>query len=262
MRTINLYTTVFLFLIFSLKLHAQVQDLPIENLLKSYINKINSLNKNSSNIEILDLYSDQYSGSTTYVKISGAIIKKEYTKKDIADQLNDIINDNNYTFKLALKNIIYSSQKEKAATLSALLNFESFIDMKIAEKGTMHLNIVGTHSDDGWKINQNNMIRVSETKEIGKCVCNLYTKGSNKFVTELFYPSGVEYTHILESFAISNKNGKRFIRYNGKSYEWDKQNLNLTYDSNVLGQPKEPKDAIKLILSNQYQEPCADIIFY
>lgn len=235
---------------------------PVKLLLSDFIQKTNALGTETTKEDILDLYSNQYSGNTTYVKLSGAIIKKQYTKKDIASQLNEIISETDYDFKISLGEVIYINQKEKAGTIAALINFESFIDNKIAEKGTMLMNIVGTVSENGWQIIQKSMIRVSETKDIGDCVCHIYDKGDTRFVVQLHYPSGVEYAHQFESFQITTKNDNRIIKSSTKQFLWNKSNNELTYDKQIIGTPKSAKSAIQLLLQNTYREPCADIRFY
>ena len=53
---------------------------PTHELLKSYVNSVNALEKAGNTKKVLSLYGDQYSGNTTYVNLSGGIIKKAYTK--------------------------------------------------------------------------------------------------------------------------------------------------------------------------------------
>ena len=55
---------------------------------------------------------------------------------------------------MALDKTVYESQKEGSGTVSALINFESKIDGKVAEKGTILMNIVATKSQGEWKITQ------------------------------------------------------------------------------------------------------------
>lgn len=107
---------------------------PTIKIVESYINLINSIEEDNSATKVLDLYSKQYSGNTTYVKLSGAIIKKNYTKEDIKIQLDDILEDENYSLKVKMNKVLYNQKKESAGTISVLLDFESFIDNKVAEK--------------------------------------------------------------------------------------------------------------------------------
>ncbi len=260
----NLKYNILAFLLISVVFDGIANDAnePVKQLLSDYIQKTNTLGKQTTKEDVLRLYSDKYSGNTTYVKLSGAIIKKEYTKKDIASQLSEIISENDYDFKVSLGEIIYINQKERAGTIAALINFESFIDNKIAEKGTMLMNIVGIVSENSWQIIQKSMIRVSEKKDIGDCVCHIYDKGDTRFVVQLHYPSGVEYAHQFESFQITTKNDNRIIKSSTKQFLWNKNNNELTYDKEIIGTPKSAKSAIQLLLKNTYREPCADIRFY
>ena len=167
------------------------------------------MEKDNTTTKVAELYSEQYSGNTTYVKLSGAIIKKDYTKADIIKQLDDIIQDENYILNLKMNKILYSVQKATAGTASVLLDFESFIDDKVAEKGTLVMNIVIVKQREQWKIIQNNMVRVSESKDIGDCVCHIFEKGSTQFVTELYYPAGIKYDHKFETFRITSNDKKQ-----------------------------------------------------
>lgn len=234
---------------------------PVKKLLTDYINAINSLGKTGIKQDVLNLFSKDYSGNTTYVRLSGSIIKKSYVKKDIALQLEDIINDN-YRFNLSLNKVAHLIQKEKAGTISALVNFESSIDNKIAEKGTMIVNIVGHIERDGiWKIVQNNMVRVSEEKEIGDCICYVYDKGSTKFVTETYFPAGVEYSHKLESFNITTKGDIRTIKTNNKEFSWDVPSKNLTLKGETIGKASMVKEAVKLAIKNMHKDNCVKVSF-
>ncbi|MDA7717021.1 hypothetical protein N8834_00730 [bacterium] len=236
-------------------------DTPVVKLLNSYVSMVNSLDKEDVTAKILDLYSDRYSGNTTYVKLSGAIIKKQYNKEDIKAQLNDIIMDGGYTFKIKLSKVLYSNQKESAGTISALLDFESFIDSKLAEKGTILLDIVAVVKNEKWVIIQNNMVRVSEAKDIGSCVCHIYEKGSTKFVTELYYPAGVSYDHKFDAFQITSNSENRIIKSGAKKFIWKNDSGDIILDNKTIGKAKDPKNAIMLLVKKANTEPCRDIIF-
>jgi len=215
---------------------------PVIEIVESYIKHMNSIEKKNVIPKVLELYSEQYSGNTTYVKLSGAIVKKNYTKGDIKIQLNDIVQDGNYSLKIKINKILYSTQKETAGTVSALLDFESFIDNKIAEKGTILKNIVAAKQNGQWKIVQNNMVRVSELKDIGDCVCHIFEKGSTQFVTELYYPAGVKYDHKFEAFRITSNQTNRIVKSEGKIFVWENTN--------------------KLILDNKESQPLIPILSY
>lgn len=165
--------------------HANNEE-PIKKLLLSYINKINDLERGAKKNDVLYLFDEKYSGNTVYVNLSGALVRKDYDKKNISSQLDDIVNDDNYSFRLALDKIVFQSQKENAGIISAVISFESFINKKLAEKGTMLMDMVGIKTNQRWSIVQNNMVRVSEAKDIGECVCYMYGNGDTKFVTEVF----------------------------------------------------------------------------
>ncbi|WP_299315906.1 hypothetical protein [uncultured Aquimarina sp.] len=234
---------------------------PVIEILESYIDLMNSIEKDNSVSEVLALYSEQYSGNTTYVKLSGAIVKKNYTKDNIRFQLNDIVQDGNYSLKIKTNKILYSTQKETAGTVSALLDFESIIDDKIAEKGTILMNIVAVQQKGQWKITQNNMVRVSELKDIGDCVCHIFEKGSTQFVTELYYPAGVKYDHKFEAFRITSNEENRIVKSGGKVFVWENNSNKLTLNQKELGVVKTPKQMVQLLIQKMNTETCASIIF-
>ena len=69
---------------------------PVKKLLIKYIDKMNALTQSSRKEDVLQLFDEKYRGNTVYVNLSGALIRKNYEKKDISSQLDDIIDDNNY----------------------------------------------------------------------------------------------------------------------------------------------------------------------
>lgn len=230
-------------------------------LLQKYISAINALETDNSSAKTLDLYSSRYTGTTTYVKLSGGVIKKSYTKKDIKNQLDDIVQDDEYRIAITLNKVLYNNQKDKAGTISALLDFTSYIDNKEAEKGTMLFNIVAVKLETSWKIFQNNMVRISETKEIGDCVCHVYNKDNSKYVTELYYPAGVTYDHKFESFQFTATSSKELIKTKGATYEWNKKTGVITAEKKVIGNATTQKKAIEVLTKLNFTEPCKSIIF-
>ncbi|SEL61710.1 hypothetical protein SAMN04487910_2808 [Aquimarina amphilecti] len=233
---------------------------PIKKLLMDYINKINDLERGAKKNSVLYLFDEKYSGNTVYVNLSGALVRKDYDKKNISSQLDDIINDDNYSFKLTLDKIVFQNQKENAGIISAVVNFESFIDKKLAEKGTMLMDLVGVKIDERWKIVQNNMVRVSEAKDIGECVCYMYGNGDTKFVTEVYFPAGLEYDQKLESFQITKKDGLRVIKSHSDEFSW-KGNGGVYYKGKTIGNTKDPKKAIQAAVKKLYKDSCVDVIF-
>lgn len=242
-------------------MHAFGDDDPINKLLKDYINKINALTQGTQKADVLNLFDEKYSGNTVYVNLSGTLLRKNYVLKDLNAQLDDIIDDNNYEFKLTLDKVVFKSQKERAGIISAVVNFESSINKKVAEKGTMLMDIVAIQKNGDWKIVQNNMVRVSEAKDIGECICYFYEKGKTKFVTEMYYPSGLEYSQELNSFHVMTKEKKRIIKSGKKEYYWDGSTGKVTYKGTLLGQSKDAKQAIQFALKNQYKETCVNTVF-
>ncbi|WP_234859429.1 hypothetical protein [Aquimarina aquimarini] len=234
---------------------------PVKKLLVDYINKMNALTQGTQKEDVMSLFDDKYSGNTVYVNLSGALVRKTYVKKDISSQLDDIIDDNNYRFKLTLDKIVFQSQKERAGTISAVINFESFVDKKLAEKGTMLMDLVAIRVNGGWKIVQNNMVRVSEAKDIGECVCYVYEKGITKFVAEVYFPSGLEYSQELNAFQVITKDKKRIIKSDNKEYYWNDDTGKISFKGGVIGQTSSSRKAIEYVLKHLYRGSCVNIVF-
>ncbi|GAA4273016.1 hypothetical protein U6A24_07055 [Aquimarina gracilis] len=234
---------------------------PIKQLLMDYINKMNALTQGTQKEDVLELFDEKYNGNTVYVNLSGALVRKNYSKKDIASQLDDIVNDNNYKFKLILDKVVFQTQKERAGTISAVINFESYIDKKIAEKGTMLMDVVAIRSNGGWKIVQNNMIRVSEAKDIGECVCYVYGKGSTKFVTEVYFPSGLEYSQEFDAFQVTTKDNKRIIKSDNNDFYWSRDTGKLTFKGGEIGRAENARKAVEIVLKDLYKDSCVNIVF-
>ncbi len=241
--------------------YANADNEPIKKLLVEYIDKMNTLTRDTQKADLLGLFDEKYSGNTVYVNLSGALVRKNYDKKDISSQLDDIIDDNNYKFKLILDKVVFQSQKERAGTISAVINFESYIDKKIAEKGTMLMDVVAIKSNDGWKIVQKNMVRVSEAKDIGECVCYVYGKGSTKFVTEIYFPSGLEYSQEFDAFQITTKDNKRIVKSNKNEFYWSKDSGKLSFKGSQIGKAQDARKAVEIVLKDLYKDSCVNIVF-
>ncbi len=234
---------------------------PIKKLLMNYINKMNALNQGTQKEDVLELFDEKYSGNTVYVNLSGTLVRKNYSKKDISSQLDDIIDDNNYKFKLIMDKVVFQTQKERAGIISAVINFESYIDKRLAEKGRMLMDVVAIKSNGEWKIVQNNMVRVSEAKDIGECVCYVYAKGSTKFVTEVYFPSGLEYSQEFDAFQITTKDNKRIIKTSSNEFYWDRNNGKVKFKGGDIGRGENARKAIEVVLKDLYKDSCVNIVF-
>ncbi|GAA4275557.1 hypothetical protein [Aquimarina mytili] len=256
-----------LFLIFAFlsnglyQAYAYNEKEPVKQLLMDYVNKMNALTQGTKKEDVLELFDEKYSGNTVYVNLSGTLVRKNYEKKDISSQLDDIIDDDNYDFKLILDKVVFQTQKERAGIISAVINFESYIDKKLAEKGTMLMDVVAIQSNGDWKIVQNNMVRVSEAKDIGECVCYVYEKGSTKFVTEVYFPSGLEYSQEFDAFQVTTKDNKRIIKTDSDEYYWDRNTGKLKFKGGEIGRGQNARKAIEIVLKDLYKESCVNIVF-
>lgn len=123
------------------------------------------------------------------------------------------------------------------------------------------MNIVVAEQKGKWEIIQNNMVRVSEVKDIGDCVCHIFEKGTTQFVTELYYPAGVKYTHKFEAFRITSNDKNRIIKSGGKTFVWQNNSNKLILDQEELGIAKTQKQVIQLLIKKMNTETCITIIF-
>ena len=239
------------------------QDKPVTQLLKTYIKATNDLATEQTPDNILMLLDKNYQNNTAYIGLTGALERTSTTYGQFAEQIAEDIKNHNYNFTMALDKTVYESQKEGSGTVSALINFESKIDGKVAEKGTILMNIVATKSQGEWKITQNNTVRVSEESEIGNCVCYLFSKGKAFFNAETYYPAGVKYEREYKSYRVSIKDGKRTIVNRGnndKTFIWA-ENGDVLDGSRKIGTATTPDEAVQAVLTFVYGKTCTKINF-
>lgn len=236
------------------------QEKPVTKLLKSYIASSNELCETKQVNNVLSLFDDRYKNNIAYVGLSGIVKRSTIGFEQFSEQLADNIKNKNYNFHMTIGDIVHESQKERAGTVSALVNFESKIDGKVAEKGTILMNIVASLVRGEWKIIHNNTVRVSEGSDIGNCVCYLFSKGSSFFNAETYYPAGVEYDREYQSFRVSTRDGKRIIKGNDSTYTWA-ENGDVLDAGRKLGNAKSSDEAVKVVLAHVYSETCTKIDF-
>ena len=236
------------------------QESHVQSLLEKYISSVNNLGNGTTKDDVMNLFHDNYKNNTAYVKISGIVSRTSTGKSEVGTLLEEIMQDNNYKFRLTLDNVLYTAQRDRAGTISALVNFESTIDGKIAESGTLLMNIVAITVAGEWKIFHNNTVRVSKASDVGNCVCYMYGKGATKFVTEVYYPSGVEYGQNFESFRVTSRDGERIITSDDNDFGWDPEG-NVTYQGVNIGSTEDAKEAVKIALTELYKESCTKILF-
>jgi len=236
------------------------QEKPVTHLLNQYVNASNALSKTKQANTVLALFDDRYKNNTAYVGLSGVVKSSSTSFEQFASQLEQNIKNKNYDFKMTVQEVVYESQKERAGTVSALVNFESKIDGKIAEKGTILMNLVGAKVRGNWKIMHNNTVRVAEGKDIGNCVCYLFSKGTTVFNAETYYPAGVEYDREYQSFRVGTRDGKRVVKGNDKDYVWTENN-DVLDGARKIGKASTPEEAVKVVLSYYYAESCTKMDF-
>jgi hypothetical protein len=236
------------------------QEKPVLNLLNQYVDAFNNLSNTKEKNTVLSLFDSKYKNNTAYVGLSGVIKRTTTGFEQLSTQLDQTLKNKKYNFKITVREIVHESQKERAGTVSALVNFESKVDGKVAETGTILMNLVGSLIKGEWKIIHNNTIRVSEGKDIGNCVSYLFSKGASFFGAETYYPGGVEYNNEFQSFRVINRDGKRIIKGNIKDYEWS-ENGDVLEGALKVGNASTPEEAVKTVLNYVYADSCVKIDF-
>ncbi len=229
-------------------------------LLNKYISASNDLNKTKEVNNVLSLFDDRYKNNTAYIGLSGVVKRSTISFEQFANQLGENVKNKNYDFKMTIQEIVHESQKERAGTVSALVNFETKIENKVAEKGTILMNLVVSLVRGKWKIIHNNTIRVAEGSDVGNCVCYLFNKGTTIFNAETYYPAGVEYNREYQSFRVGTRDGKRVVKGNDKDYAWTSNN-DVLDGGRKIGKANTPEEAVKVVLSYIYADACLKMDF-
>ncbi len=239
------------------------QDKPVTQLLKSYVDATNRLGQSQSSDEILALFSENYQNNTAYIGMSGVLNRTTTTYAQLAEKLAEDIKNKNYNFTMSITETVQETQKKNAGTVSALINFESKIEGKVAEKGSILMNLVATKIKGEWKITHNNTVRVSEESEIGNCVCYLFSKGESYFNAETYYPAGLQYDREYKSYRVGTKDGKRAIvnrSNNDRTFFWN-ENGDIMDGSRKIGEADNSNEAVRIVLSFVYSDTCTEINF-
>ena len=254
------FIAAFTFLAVSFSVKANNNPNPIKDLLMEYIVSYNGLGKTTVNDDFLNLFSDDFKSLQAHVKIDGLLSRKSLNKKDLEKDIAKLAENEDMAFDFSLKEVLYELQREKAGTISALVEFQTKVDAKVLDKGTVHVNLVGGQVAGKWKIKQVSMVRVSEEKEVGNCTCNLFGEGSF-FLSEVKYPSGLLYTKENPSFRVKTSGDYRVISFFNKEAIWDIKSGAITLDSKVIGKATEVKEATKVIIKELYKDNCLNFIF-
>ncbi|MFD0863543.1 hypothetical protein ACFQ1M_15105 [Sungkyunkwania multivorans] len=259
MKTIKNLAVVLTVTLFGFS-NSYAEDQPVKDLLVEYINAINNVGNGTSKEDVLALFNDRYVSNIATVRLSGTVRRTTAGKNEIATLIDEILADEKYTFRMTLDQVLHVAQKDRAGTVSALVNFESRIDDKLAEKGTIMMNLVATLVNGQWKIIHNNTVRVSEASDVGNCVTYIYGKGTTKFVTETYFPAGVEYGQNFEAFRVTVRDGRRVIKSDSNEFSWDGDG-NLSYNGEVVGAAEEGREAVEMAVRHLYKESCVKIVF-
>ncbi|NQY04668.1 MAG: hypothetical protein HRT68_00315 [Flavobacteriaceae bacterium] len=238
------------------------QEDAVKDLLNNYIEAVNNLPKTKSEIEVTQFFHENYKNYTAELGLSGVVNRKNSDLTDFSEQIQEIINNSNYTLTLSLEKILYVNQKNKVGTVSALVNFENKFENKIADKGTILLNLIASKVTGAWKIMHTNTTRISESKDVGRCSCYIYNKGadSNRYVSEVYYPAGLEVGQAYQSFRIAIKKGKRYIISDNSDFTWKEADGEIYEGETLIGKADDIKAAIKLILERDYTDNCIEML--
>lgn len=242
---------------------SNAQDSPVKTLLNKYIKSNNTLKDSASINKLSALMHPKFKSNTTYIGLTGALNSSTFNLEETKNELKEKAKDNNYIFNMTLKEVAYTSQKEKAGTISGVVEFISTIDGQIAEKGTILINLIATKYIGEWKITQINTIKISEQSEVGNCVSYLFSNGKSYYNSETYYPAGIKYNREFQSFRVGKSQGERAIVNRGdsnKAFFW-KENGNIYNGEKLIGKATEAKDAVKLVIQNAYSKTCTKLTF-
>ncbi len=259
MKKINLLTLLMFFVYAS----SFAQEEAVKDLLSNYINAVNKLPTTKSNIEVTQYFHENYKNYTADLGLSGVVNRSASNLNEYTEQVEELISNNDYTLMLNVEKILYTNQKSRVGTIAALINFENKYENKIADKGTILLNIIASKVDGTWKIMHSNTTRISESKDVGQCTCNIYKKGetSLRYVAEVFYPSGLQIGQDYSSYRIASKNGKRYVISDNEDYTWNENN-EIHLGATLIGktEPEDVKEAIRLISETNFKDNCTKMI--
>ena len=235
------------------------QDEPVVKLFQAYIQDLNDLNKTQDFEGLMNYFHPDFRIELTYVGLTGKVSRKSRDLAQFASGLQDFASEETIELDLKVDKINGVVQGSKSATISATVNMDLKMNGQNAEKGGFMVNMVAVKSeDDQWKFVHSDQIRTVEERYAGTCLCYFY-KRDNGYVTEVFYPTGLEYQKQLDVFKIQTKDQVKIITTKDRQYEWHSGGkLSAVYADNkkALGSAKGEKEAITLILKQLYQDSC------
>jgi hypothetical protein len=237
------------------------QEDAVKDLLNNYIKAVNNLPKTKSEVEVTQFYHENFKNYTAELGLSGVVNRKDSNLEDYSKQIQDIIDNSNYTLSLDVEKVLYVNQKNKVGTIAALVNFENKFENKIADKGTILLSLIASKVSGAWKIMHTNTTRISESKDVGRCSCYIYEKGENssRYVSEVYYPAGLEVGQAYQSFRVAFKKGKRYIISDNSDYTWEESG-EIREGDKLIGKADTIKKGIKLILESSYTDNCIEML--
>ncbi len=251
MRTYYLYA--FIFLLFCQ--HSVAQSIKIEDFFKSFISSINNITDSNSLVNVAQYLSDDYQSNATYIGLKNEVLENKQTKTEFLAGLQGILSAEQATINLSINNISNVSQDDSKATISGNIIMHLYINDKLAEKNTFDVTMLAKKIEDNWKFVLNRSTRSVEERISGRCTCLLYER-ENRYVTELMYPTGFNYSKSLDLFAVKDKMDHRLIMHNGHEYRWNIDGQLIDEAYNTLGKATDAQAAIRLILAKLFEQNC------
>ncbi len=238
------------------------QKAPIEKLFDDYISEITSLNKTKDISRITQFFDERFKSNETTISIKG---KQSRKSKDLEEYIAGfeglITTDKVIELNLKIEDITNLLQESNNAVISANFSLDVKVDGRSLGKDDYRVNMAAFKTDDDqWKFFQSDVVRIVNEVNAGECYCFIYTN-ENRYVTEFYYPSGLDYSTVFDVFRIEIKGGKRTIAFNSNEwkYEWKTNGEIVGGNTNIeqkIGLAKDPKEAITSIMESQYSDVC------
>ncbi len=251
----TLYIAVILMMCFS----AHAQDPPIVGLFERYIAELNALTRTKDLSKIEQYFHEDFRTNNTNVNIKGVAKRSSRDLDAFLSGLEALTTDNAISLTLKIEEISKVVEEPTYATISAYLTLDLKANGQNMEKSHYSVNMAAIEHGGKWQFIQSDVIRRVKEVNIGECYCIVYTN-KDRYVSEFFYPAGLDYTRVFDVFNIDTKDGKRTVAVNSNEwmFDWATDGTLTTKarDNMSLGTASSPQEAITKILELQYQDVC------
>lgn len=245
--------------------YLMAQDEPIEKLLYGYVDEVNALNKTKDISRLLKFFDIDFRANQTTISLTGKLSRKSSTLNEFLGELEGLVkSDLDIDPNLDIKEIVNIEQGTNKATITANLGTDVMIEGKDSEKNSITVTMIASLSKDGdWKFVHSDIISNINEKNTGKCYCYFYERGSNDFITMLYYPDGIEYERAYNAFSFKGNENLQKVKSDHGMYEWAKGDL-LSVETNgekkIVGKATSNKEVMVNILGQMYSENCLDFV--